>query len=194
VEPDDGALTMTQGSHAALLVVDMLNDFLTGPFAGPGAERLIGPVRTAVDRARARGVPVIFICDAHSPNDDEFAVLPPHAIAGTHGAEIVDELAPQPGETIVKKHRYSGFFETELTDLLRDLRVDTIAFCGLQTDCCVMHTAADGFFRGFRPVILEDAVTARTEDGHRHAMASMQRLYGAQVVASDKFFSLGATQ
>ena len=51
-----------------------------------------------------------------------------------------------------------------------------------------VHTAADGFFRGFRPVILEDAATARTEDGHRLALASMQRLYGAQVVTSDKFF------
>ena len=57
-----------------------------------------------------------------------------------------------------------------------------------------MHTAADGFFHGFRPVILEDAATARTEDGHRHALASMQRLYGAQVVASDKFFNLGAAR
>jgi nicotinamidase-related amidase len=189
MEPDDrGALTMGQSSHAAVLVIDVLNDFLEGPFAAPSARRLTGAVQTVIDRARARGVPVIFVCDAHTPDDPEFAVLPPHAIAGTHGAEIVDGLAPGPGEAIIKKRRYSGFFETELADLLRDLRVETIALCGLQTDCCVMHTAADGFFRGFRPVILEDAATARTEDGHRHALASMQRLYGAQVLTSDKFF------
>jgi nicotinamidase-related amidase len=183
---------MVQNSRSALLVIDMLNDFLRGPFAGPGAERLIGPVRTAIDRARARGVPVIFICDEHASNDAEFAVLPPHAVAGTRGADIVDELAPRPGDAIIKKHRYSGFFQTTLADLLDDLKVDTIGFCGLQTDCCVMYTAADGFFRGLRPVILEDAVTARTEDGHRHAMAAMQRLFGAQVVTSDIFFNLSA--
>ena len=185
---------MMQSSRSALLVIDMLNDFLAGPFAGPGAERLIGPVRAVVDRARAHGVPVIFVCDAHAANDDEFAVLPPHAIAGTHGAQIVDELAPRPGEAIVAKRRYSGFFETGLADLLHDLRVDTLAFCGLQTDCCVMHTVADGFFRGFRPVILEDAVAARTSDGHRHAMASIQRLYGAHVLVSDQFFTLEAAE
>lgn len=98
MEPDDGALTMTQDSHAALFVVDMLNDFLAGPFAGPGAERLIEPVRTAVDRARAHGVPVIFICGAYAPDDVEFAVLPPHAIAGTLGVEIVSALAPSPSK------------------------------------------------------------------------------------------------
>jgi nicotinamidase/pyrazinamidase len=119
VEQDDGALTMAQGDGTALLVIDMLNDFLAGPFAGPAAERLIGPVKAAVNHARARGVPVIFICDAHAVEDEEFKVLPPHAIAGTHGAEIVDELAPQEDETVVRKRRYSGFFETELAEVLR---------------------------------------------------------------------------
>lgn len=185
---------MMQNSGKALLVIDMLNDFLAGPFAGPGAERFIGPVRMVVDRARALGVPVIFICDAHTPDDAEFKVLPPHAIAGSRGAAVVDELAPRPGEAIIEKRRYSGFFETELSDLLRGMHVDTIAYCGLQTDCCVMHTVADGFFRGFQPVLLEDAITARTEDGHRNAMAAMQRLYGAQVVASDKFFAQEAAE
>jgi nicotinamidase-related amidase len=183
---------MQQASRTALLVIDMLQDFLHGPFAGPGADRLIGPVRTAIARARARGVPVIFIGDAHAANDAEFKVLPPHAIVGTPGAEVVEELAPQSGDVIVKKTRYSGFFETELTDVLRRMKVDTIALCGLQTDCCVLYTAADGFFRDFRPVLLEDALTARTDEGHRSAIASMQRLFGAQVVASDQFFQHNA--
>jgi nicotinamidase-related amidase len=57
-----------------------------------------------------------------------------------------------------------------------------------------MHTVADGFFRGFKPVILEDAVTARTEEGNRFALAAMRRLYGARVVPSDTFFATGAGQ
>jgi nicotinamidase/pyrazinamidase len=191
VESDDGALTMAQASGRALLVIDMLNDFLAGPFAGPGADQLIAPVRSAVDRARACSVPVIFICDAHLPDDPEFAVLPKHAMAGTHGAKIVDELAPQAGDTIVTKRRYSGFFETELAEVLHGMQVETVAYCGLQTDCCVMHTVADGFFRGFKSVLLEDAVTARTEEGNRFALAAMRRLYGAQVVDSGSFFAPG---
>jgi nicotinamidase-related amidase len=55
-----------------------------------------------------------------------------------------------------------------------------------------MHTVADGFFRGFKPVILEDAVTARTDEGNRFALAAMRRLYGAQIVDSDRFFTSDA--
>ncbi len=182
MEPDGSALIM-QKAGTALLVIDMLNDFLMGPFAAPQARRLIEPVRKAVDRARTAGIPVIFVCDAHSPDDDEFAVLAPHAIAGTDGAKIVEELAPQNGDIIVEKTRYSGFFETELAARLQALGVSTIALCGCQTDCCVMHTAADGFFRGFRPVLLDDATAARTEEGHRNALASMKRLYGANAIS-----------
>ena len=159
----------------------MLNDFVFGPFAGPGAAALVDRVRAAVDHARALGIPVIHVCDAHAPDDAEFAVLGPHAIAGTPGAEIVDALAPRPGEPVVRKRRYSGFFGTELEAVLREAGADTLVLTGLQTDCCIRHTAADGFFRGFRIAIAADAVGARTEEGHRSALAEARRLYGAQV-------------
>lgn len=178
--------------RSALLVVDMLRDFITGPFAAPGGERLVFRVRRVLDRARARNMPVFFVCDAHAPDDAEFAVMPPHAVDGSAGAEIVDDLAPRAGEMVVKKRRYSGFYETRLADGLGELDVGTLALCGLQTDCCVMHTAADGFYRGFEIVILEDAVAARTEEGHRRALAEMKRLYGARIQASDAFPDLSS--
>ena len=178
---------MGRGRRSALLVIDMLRDFLEGPFAAPGGKRLVGRVRGALDRARTRGIPVFFICDAHAPGDTEFAVMPPHALEGTAGAEIVADLAPRAGEIVVKKRNYSGFFDTHLADSLGEGDVGTIALCGLQTDCCVIHTAADGFFRGFEIVILEDAVAARTEAGHRRALAEMKRLYGARILASETF-------
>ncbi len=173
----------------ALLVVDMLRDFVEGPFAAPGAAALVPRVRSAIDLARRRGLPVIFVCDAHAPDDAEFAVHPPHAVAGTAGAEIVPELAPRPTDRIVSKRRYSGFFETDLETLLRGMAVDTLVLTGLQTDCCVWHTAADGFFRGFRIVILEDAVAARTEEGHHRALGQARRLYGARIATAESFLS-----
>jgi nicotinamidase-related amidase len=179
VEPDGQPLT--HRPRPALLVVDMVNDFVSGPFAGPGAAALVERVRAAVDRARALAIPVIHVCDAHAPDDPEFAVMAPHAIAGTPGAEIVGALAPRPGERVVRKRRYSGFFETELDAVLREAGADTLVLAGLQTDCCIRHTAADGFFRGFRIAIASDAVGARTEEGHRGALAEARRLYGAQV-------------
>jgi nicotinamidase-related amidase len=179
------------GVRAALLVVDMLRDFVEGPFAGPEAAALVPRVRRAVERARDLDVPVVFVCDGHGPDDPEFRVLPQHALAGTPGAEIVAELTPRPGEHIVRKRRYSGFYQTELEELLRALGVDTLVLAGLQTDCCVAHTAADGFFRGFRIVVLEDAVGARTEEGHRQALAAAARLYGANVTTTAAFSAEG---
>lgn len=183
---------MTGGERAALLVVDMLNDFVAGPFAGPGAGRLVARVRFAIEQARRRDLPVIFVCDAHAPDDAEFSVLPAHAIAGTEGAAIVAELAPGPRDPIISKRRYSGFFQTELEAVLRQLGIDTLVLTGLQTDCCVSHTAADGFFRGFRIVILEDAVGARTEEGHRRALEQARRLYGARISSTAAFLSPGS--
>jgi nicotinamidase-related amidase len=164
-----------------LVVVDMLNDFVEGPFAGPGACALVAAVRAAVERARAVSIPVVYVCDAHRPDDPEFAVFPPHALAGTPGAQVVPALAPRAGEPVVYKRRYSGFFETDLEAVLRERDVDTLVLAGLQTDCCIAHTAADGFFRGFRIVILADAVGARTDDGHRHGLEQARRLYGARI-------------
>lgn len=173
--------------RAAILVVDMLRDFLEGPFAGPEAARLVPRLRTVLDRARTLGIPVVFVCDAHGPDDPEFAVFPPHAIAGTPGAQVVEALAPLPTERVVQKCRYSGFFATDLEAALRDLRVDTLVLTGLQTDCCVLHTAADGFFRGFGIVILEDAVAARTREGGRWGLDQARRLYGARVCEAATF-------
>ncbi len=172
--------------RSALLVIDMLRDFVEGPFAGPDAKALVTRVRAAVERARQLEIPVVFVCDAHAPEDPEFRVLPPHALAGTPGAEIVPELAPRAGEAVVGKRRYSGFYDTTLEARLRDLAIDTIILTGLQTDCCVSHTAADGFFRGLRIVILEDAVAARTTEGHRGALTEMRRLYGAHVTTTGR--------
>jgi nicotinamidase-related amidase len=171
----------------ALLVIDMLEDFLRGPFAGPGGELLIGRVSRVLDGARARSMPVLFICDVHAADDREFSVMAPHALEGSPGAAIVAELAPRPGEQLVSKRRYSGFFNTDLEDRLRALGDDTVVLCGLQTDCCVLHTAADGFFRDFSIVVLEDATSARTTDGHARGLEQMKRLYGAQVVSTDHF-------
>ena len=145
---------------------------------------------TSTEPAATVEARTVVAVETEAPGATAVWVLSPHAVAGTPGAEIVPDLAPRPGEAVVRKRRYSGFFETDLAGLLHGLGVDTLALCGLQTDCCVLHTAADGFFRGFGLVILEDAVAARTRDGHRRALKDARRLYGARVLPSDTFLTL----
>ena len=77
-------------------------------------------IKTELARARAAGEPVIYLTDNHVPDDAEFKVFPPHAIAGTKGAEIIPELAPEDDEDVIPKRRYSGFFGTDLDITLRE--------------------------------------------------------------------------
>jgi ureidoacrylate peracid hydrolase len=77
-------------------------------------------------------------------------------IENTWNTDIVDELAPLPGDVIVSKHRFSGFFETELDRVLKDLGVTSLVFTGCTTSVCVESTLRDAFFRDFRCLLLAD--------------------------------------
>lgn len=146
--------------RTALVVVDMLNDFLDGVFANSAASGIIEPIRTLAAQARAdEDWAVFYVCDAHVPEDFELRVFPPHAMAGTHAAEVIPLLRPQPGDTVVPKHFYSGFTGTTLAAALRARAVERLVLVGQHTDCCVRHTCFDAFTRGFEMVVCPDGTT-----------------------------------
>ncbi|MEO8633407.1 MAG: isochorismatase family cysteine hydrolase, partial [Chloroflexota bacterium] len=90
----------------ALVVIDMIEDFAReggALYCGPSMGRIIPVIKDELARARAAGEPVIYLTDNHVPDDAEFQVFPPHAIAGTKGAEIIDELAPEDDEDVIPK-------------------------------------------------------------------------------------------
>ena len=98
--------------QTALLVIDMLNDFVLegAPLEVPDARTILPFVQDQVTSARRNHIPLFYLCDAHEENDPEFLRMgwPPHALAGTRGAEIVDALQPLPGDTIIFKNQYQA--------------------------------------------------------------------------------------
>jgi nicotinamidase-related amidase len=171
--------------RAALLVVDMVNDFVTGVFGGARSQAMVPRLAALLAWARAASVPVIYCSDSHLAGIDvELTVHPDHAIRGTWGAEIVPELAPESADFSLTKRRYSAFFGTELEPLLRELAVDTVILTGVATNGCVRHTAADGFFHGFRIVVVTDCVESRGEASQQLGLEQMERSYGARLVPS----------
>ncbi len=90
--------------------------------------------------------------DLHPPIANRDAL-----VDGTPGADIYPELAPAPGEHVIKKHRYSGFFGTDLDIILREWGVDTVIISGTTTENCCHATARDAMFRNYRVVFLADA-------------------------------------
>lgn len=168
----------------AVLVIDMLRGFLEEGFplyCGKRARRIIPRVRRLMEKESAAGSAIFFICDRHTPDDPEFQMFPPHCVAGTKEAEIIPELSGFRG-TIVPKRRYSAFYGTPLDHRLKHLGAERLILCGVCTDICVLHTAADARNRDYSVEVPTDCVAAMSVKAHRFALAHMEKVLGVTLV------------
>ena len=177
-------------SNQAVIVLDMLNDFVTGGLKCERAKHIIPNLKELVVAAHKHRVPVIYSNDAHLPVDEEVVERwGKHAIKGTKGAEVISELRPQKRDYIVEKRTYSGFHETGLDMLLRSLYhgegVKTVILTGLHTNICVRHTAADAFFRGYRIIVAKNGVEAFTQEDHEQGLKYLKNIYNAKILTVD---------
>jgi nicotinamidase-related amidase len=172
----------------AIILVDMLNDFVTGKLEVARAKSVIAPLQRLVVAARKNNVPVIYSNDAHYPQDVEVTQKwGNHAIKGTEGAKVIPELEPDPvKDYIVEKRTYSGFYETGLDSLLRSLYkgegAKTVVLGGSHTQMCIRHTAADAFFRGYHIVIAKDGVEAFTAEDQEQGLKYLEYVYNAKIM------------
>ncbi|HEY7563417.1 MAG TPA: isochorismatase family cysteine hydrolase [Acidimicrobiia bacterium] len=152
-------------ARSAVLVIDMLNDFLEPDGAMPLLEgrRLYDPIRRLLKTARGQGVPVVWLCDEHLPTDREFEKRTVHCLQGSWGAEIVRDLEPDPQDLRIPKTRYSGFFQTDLDERLRRLGVEHVILTGVVTNICVRSTAHDAFFRDYLVTVPVECVAATSD-------------------------------
>jgi nicotinamidase-related amidase len=176
------------------IVVDVLNGFTKeGNLASPRCTAAIPRIRDAIDERRRAGDQLIFLADTHDPNDREFEIFPVHCVRGTHESEVVDELQPfLKAATLIRKRRYSGFFETNLDAVLKAARPEQVTVVGIDTDICVLHTIADLRNRDYRIVVPAQAVETFDAPGHpgdevqRWALSHLRGILGAQVVEPAK--------
>lgn len=177
--------------NKAIIVIDMLNDFVTGKLEAKRAKHIIPNIKKLVKAARKINVPVIYSNDAHYPQDVEVTrKWGKHAIKGTEGAEVIPELKTAKKDYVVEKRTYSSFYETGLDPLLRSLYNDegakTIILGGLHTNICVRHTAADAFFRGYKIIIAADGVEAFTQEDHEQGLKYLEYVYNAKITTVDE--------
>ena len=167
-----------------LLVVDCLNDFLdlNGALNCGGAGRDVIPaIAREIDRARREGMDVVYACDAHRPDDAEFALYPPHCLEDSWGAEIVPELRPAPGDRVVRKRRFSAFFGTDLDLLLRETGAQTLRIVGVCTNICVLYTTADARMRGYEVEVPTAAVASFDPEAHAFALGQLRDVLKAKL-------------
>ena len=170
-------------TSTAILVVDMLNDFLKpgGKMVLEGGGVLIPPMRRLLTQARKAGLPVVYVNDSHRPGlreDREFKKRSEHCIEDTWGAAVIDEIKPKKKDFVVLKHRFSGFYDTDLDLTLKDLCIDTVIVMGVVTNICVRSTIHDAFFKGYKVLVPRDCVMATGEREQESSLYDIETHFG----------------
>lgn len=171
----------------ALLMIDVINDleFEGGEklleYALPMAENLAA----LAERARAAGIPVIYVNDNFGKWRSDFRMQLEHCRTdGVRGKPVVDLLVPDKNDYFVLKPKHSAFFATTLETLLDYLETKTVIVTGLATDLCVLFTASDAHMRDLFLVVPNDCSAAETREEHQQALDLMQRKFDADTTES----------
>ena len=157
------------------MVKDNFDDSRNLPIT-PLARKIIPPLNQLSAFFRRWGWPVVFSTDAF--RDDDFIFqgrMHPHSLAGTSGAEVVDELIRQNTDLWLPKPKFSAFFQTELEVWLRERNVTICAIGGISTHFCVLTTVLDAICHNFKAVLLEDCSTASTLEIHERTVNTYRR-------------------
>ncbi|MDP9287127.1 MAG: cysteine hydrolase [Thermoproteota archaeon] len=170
----------------AILVNDMLNDFIHGKLKCDRAAQIIPKIKLLLEKARQKDIPIFYCNDEHLRIDTyELKLWGPHAMKDSDGAKVIDELRPSANDYIVPKRRYSSFDGTSLDNSLGETYngkgADTIIMTGVDTHICVKHTVYDAFVRGYDLIVAEDGVEAFTGDDHVAGLKYMRLNYGAKI-------------
>ncbi|MDQ1679987.1 MAG: ureidoacrylate peracid hydrolase [Frankiaceae bacterium] len=209
-------------ARTAIVVVDMQNDFCDagGWLASigvdiAGARKPIEPLAALLPALRGAGVPVVWLNWGNRPDRVN---LPPnvlhvydpagegHGIGsplpgsgapvltdGSWAAAIVDGLSAEPGDIAVAKYRMSGFFDTPLDSVLRNLRADTVLFAGVNADQCVLATLTDAACLGYDVVLVEDVCGTTSPDFCMQATVyNVRQCFGFTTTSSSLLSAIGA--
>lgn len=202
--PEPIALALGQ---TAVIVIDMQNAYASpggyldlAGFDISGAQKVIDNSRGVLEVARRAGLPVIYFqngwdpayVEAGGPGSPNWhksnALKTMRARPELHGQllarggwdyEIVDALKPEPGDIVLHKTRYSGFFNSQLDSVLRSRGIRNLIFVGIATNVCVESTLRDGFFLEYFGVVLEDAThQAGPEFVQQAALYNIETFFG----------------
>jgi biuret amidohydrolase len=195
----------------ALIVVDMENDFIAAgaPMECPAGRAMMPTLKRVIDVCRSDGIAVIYTAHVHRRDgsdmglfDDLYPAIAKRAglVDGDPGSDIHPDLAPKEGEFLIKKHRYSAFYGTDLDIILRGRGIDTVIVTGVTTENCCHATARDAMFHDYRVVVLADATATHdypdlgwggmaAADVHRATLVILA-YSTAHVMSSDELIAL----
>jgi maleamate amidohydrolase len=190
-------LRIPPGKRPAVLIIDMQYDFCD-PEAPttlwPSIGQTFAPIRRLCTAARERNIPIIYTQGLVAPDGStaglwrfkqRFHAEMRVQIEGSRGAEIIGELAPEPGDRVIRKWRPSAFFRTDLEVFLSTRGIDTLLCCGTSVSGCVRATVTDAFMRDIRCMVIRDCVADRTTAVFEANLFDLQQKYAEVVSISE---------
>ena len=173
----------------ALLILDMQKDLVYHEKRRIKYTAIIPNMKEIIYNASVANIPIFYTKFVLEPDDIQFERFDEvYCVRGTEGCEIIDELKPLSGY-VVEKQKNSAFFGTDLDKMLQEKDVDTVILMGLQTQICIMTTAADASFRDYKVIVVEDCVTS-TRDVKKEWALKWIKEYVGEVFSSEETLEL----
>ncbi|MFC1474921.1 cysteine hydrolase family protein [bacterium] len=172
-------------SKKALLVIDMLNDFVDPEgalYVGDTVKNIIPEIQKKIAQYRSDKDQIIYVCDNHDEDDREFELFPKHGVAGSRGAEIYKDFRPEPDDIIIHKKRFSSFYNTKLDEVISENDIDTLELMGVCTNICILYTCADAHDRDLKVIVDRRCVDTFDRSAHEFALKEMDRVLGAKII------------
>jgi nicotinamidase-related amidase len=167
----------------ALLVIDVITDF-----RHPDGDALLASFRErqpalkdAMDDARARGIPVVYVNDNHGSWDWDVARWIGRTLEASPAHALHEAVAPRPGDSFIRKPRYSAFDHTPLELILAELETERVLLVGAATEMCIVQTAIDAREVGLKVTILASACATVDPENEEMALEYAERIVGARV-------------
>ena len=167
----------------ALVVIDLQRDLCYDPRRAELVKSAVGVINRLVEHWAKRSLPIFYTRFELPPNDPQFERFGDrYCVQGTEGAEFIDDILPLRGP-VVAKRKHSAFFETNLEEQVRSAGCNGVVLTGLQTQICILTTAADAYNRGLSVIAVEDGVVS-TRDEVRLEALDWIRKYVGEVASS----------
>lgn len=180
---------MRQALKPALVLIDLQKDLCYDDRRRGVYLDAVENIRRLIDAFVDHNLPVIFTRFELDPNDEQFGRFgDAYCIRGTPGAEFVDEIDPHVG-VVITKVKHSAFFGTDLESVLRGCDANTVILGGLQTQICVLTTAADAYNRGFNVIAAQEVVMSTREEVKLDALEWISKYVG-EVQTVDEILAL----
>ncbi len=172
----------------AVLVVDMINDFVYDKFGSEDAQNIVPNLKRLLKKAKDSDIMIIYSQDSHSEDDPEMDIWGEHAMQGEKGSKTIEELQGLEDD-MVKTSTYDPFFKTDLDDILKNNDIERVIVTGVSTDICVQHAAGSAFIRGYDVIVLDDCTASMSGDKHESALEYMENIYGAEITTSEEMIN-----